>query len=166
MDARTGEMTAVRARPRLGQWLALAVPGGLLLGALGSQHLGGLAPCEMCFWQRWAHLAAVAIAGASFLLPRGVARAATLLAALAIAVSGAIGLFHAGVEQGWWEGLTSCATTASGQTADELLKSIMAAPVIRCDQIAWSFLGLSMAALNALISLFAAGGIAWLIAKR
>lgn len=166
MDARSGHLTAVRTGPsRLVQWLAVAVPGGLLLGALGSQVLGGLAPCEMCYWQRWPHLAAVGIALLSFAMPRQ-ARALTLLAALAIAVSGAIGLFHAGVEQGWWEGLTTCSTVATGATPDELLKSIMATPLIRCDQIPWSFLGLSLAAWNAVISLSSAGAIAWLTLKR
>jgi disulfide bond formation protein DsbB len=119
----------------------------------------------MCFWQRWPHLAAVALAGLSFVRPR-VARPLVLLAALAIAVSGAIGLFHAGVEQGWWEGLTTCSSVATGATPDELLKSILATPLIRCDQIAWSFLGLSLAAWNALISLSFAGAIAWLTLKR
>jgi disulfide bond formation protein DsbB len=145
--------------------LALAVPGGLLLGALGSQHLGGLNPCEMCLWQRWPHLAAVALAGLSLLVPRP-ARPLVWLAALAIAASGAIGLFHAGVEQGWWEGLTTCSTVATGATPEELLKSIMATPLIRCDQIAWSFLGLSLATWNAVISFTAAGAIAWLKLKH
>ncbi|NJC05223.1 disulfide bond formation protein DsbB [Sphingomonas kaistensis] len=166
MDARTGDLAAVRGRSlRLAQWLALAVPGSLLLGALGSQHLGGLNPCEMCLWQRWPHLAAVVLAGLSLVAPR-LARPLTWLAALAIASSGVIGLFHAGVEQGWWEGLTTCSTVATGATPEELLKSIMATPLIRCDQIAWSFLLLSLAAWNALISLLSTGAILWLTQKR
>ena len=166
MDAATGSITASRnGSARLAQWLGILVPGGHRDGALGSQHLGGLAPCEMCYWQRWPHWAALAIGGLSFFLPRQ-ARLLTLLAAVAIAVSGAIGVFHAGVEQGWWEGLTSCATTTRGGSAEEVLKSILAAPLIRCDQVQWTFLGLSMAAWNALISLTAAGGIAWLTLKR
>lgn len=166
MDARTGTLASRSdSRLRLAQWLALAVPGGLLLGALSSQHLGGLVPCEMCMWQRWPHLAAVVLAGLSLAVPR-LARPLTLLAALAIAVSGAIGIFHAGVEQGWWEGLTTCSTVATGATPDELLKSIMATPLIRCDQIQWTFLGLSLAAWNGLISLLSAGAILWLKQKR
>jgi disulfide bond formation protein DsbB len=165
MDARTGDLALRVGLPRLAQWLALAVPGSLLLGALGSQHLGGLNPCEMCLWQRWPHLAAVALAGLSFFVPR-LARPLTRLAAIAIAVSGAIGAFHAGVEQGWWEGLTTCSTVATGATADELLKSILATPLIRCDQIAWSFAGLSLAAWNAILSLSAAGAILWLSRKH
>jgi disulfide bond formation protein DsbB len=166
MDALTGHLAGSRdRRVRLAQWLGVAVPGGLLLGALASQHLGGLHPCEMCLWQRWPHLAAILLAGLSLVLPPA-ARPLTLLAALAIAVSGAIGLFHAGVEQGWWQGLTTCSTVATGATPEELLKSIMAAPLIRCDQIAWSFLGLSLAAWNALLSLLSAGTILWLNQKR
>jgi disulfide bond formation protein DsbB len=141
------------------------VPGGLLAGALGSQHLGGLNPCEMCYWQRWPHWAALAIGGLSFFLPRQ-ARALTLLAALAIAVSGAIGLFHAGVELGWWEGLTACTNNVAAGSPDQLLKNILATPIVRCDQVQWSLFGLSMAGWNALISLTSAGVIAWLTLKR
>ena len=166
MDARTGDLTAVGATvPRLAQGLALAVPGALLLGALGSEYVGGLHPCEMCLWQRWPHLAAVALAGLSFVVT-GRARALTLLAAVAIAASGGLGLFHAGVEQGWWEGVTSCAATARGASPEELLKAILATPLVRCDQIPWSFLGLSLAGWNVLISLSSAGAIAWLTLKR
>ena len=75
--------------------LALAVPLALMIGAWGSQYIGGLSPCEMCIWQRWPHLAAIAIAVLAFALPR---REIVALAAIAILVSGAIGAFHAGVE--------------------------------------------------------------------
>ena len=166
MDARIGQIGSRSDRAlRLAQWLSVLVPGGLLAGALGSQHIGGLHPCEMCYWQRWPHWAALALGGLSFFLPAR-ARPLTLLAALAIAVSGAIGVFHAGVEAGWWEGLTACSTVAAGASPDELLKSILATPLVRCDQVQWAFLGLSMAAWNAFISLFSAGAIAWLTLKR
>ena len=166
MDARTTSLGVVAdGRLRLAQWLALALPGALLLGALGSQLIGGLVPCEMCMWQRWPHLVAIGFALLSFGAKRQ-ARAAVWVAALAIAVSGAIGVFHAGVEAGWWQGLTACSTTAAGATPDELLKSILATPLVRCDQVQWSFAGLSLAAWNAIISLFSVGVITWLTAKR
>ena len=145
--------------------LALLVPAALLAGALGSQYLGGLHPCEMCHWQRWPHYAALALAAAAFALPRA-ARPLAALAALAILVSGAIGAYHAGVELGVFEGMTSCSTTATGATAADLLRSIMNTPVIRCDQVQFAFLGISMAGWNALISLASGGLILWLLSRR
>src|SRR5438046_9748253 len=72
--------------------LPLALPGG----AFGSQYLGGLYPCEMCWWQRYAHFAALIFAVPAFFLPvdSRASRMLVLLAALAIAVSGAIGVYH------------------------------------------------------------------------
>jgi disulfide bond formation protein DsbB len=84
-----------------------------------------------------------------------------LLAALAIAVSGAIGVYHAGVELHIFQGFTTCTATASGGSTADLFKQIAGAPLIRCDQVQWSFLGISMAGWNAIISLFGAAAIAW-----
>jgi len=155
------------SRPALARLIALLLPLGLLGGALGSQYLGGLVPCEMCYWQRWPHAAAIALAALAFTAPAeaGRSRALTRLAASAIAISGAIGVYHAGVELGIFEGLTTCTSTASGATTAELLKSIMNAPLVRCDQVQFAFLGISMAGWNALLSLGGAALIAWLTFK-
>jgi disulfide bond formation protein DsbB len=135
--------------------IALLLPAALLGGALGSQYLGGLIPCEMCMWQRWPHAAAIVLAALAFTAPAesGRSRTLTLLAALAIAVSGAIGVYHAGVEAKIFEGFTTCTSTASGATTAELLKQITHAPLIRCDQVQFRFLGISMAGWNAILSL-------------
>ena len=155
------------SRPALGRLIALLLPLGLLGGAMGSQYLGGLVPCEMCYWQRWPHAAAIALAALAFTAPAPAdrSRTLTLLAAAAIAVSGAIGVYHAGVELGIFEGLTTCTSTASGATTADLLKEIMKAPLVRCDQVQFSFLGISMAGWNALLSLGGAAAIAWLTLK-
>ena len=145
--------------------LALFVPAALLAGAYGSQHLGGLHPCEMCYWQRWPHFAAVAFALLSF-ATRGAAdrgRSFVWLAALAMLVSGGIGVYHAGVEAGIFEGLTQCST--SGGSGD-ILADIMATPLIRCDEVQFSFLGISMAGWNAILSIGFALLIAWLSLRR
>ena len=130
--------------------IALAVPGALLGGALLSQYVGRLYPCELCWWQRYPHAVAILLALGAMLSPLTAprTRALTLLAALAIAVSGAIGVFHAGVEYGWWEGLTTCTTTGAIS-----LEDIMAVPLVRCDQVQWSLAGISLAGFNALLSL-------------
>tara|TARA_R110002072_G_scaffold181232_19_gene337411 strand:+ start:23079 stop:23564 length:486 start_codon:yes stop_codon:yes gene_type:complete len=143
---------------RLARQLALGIPALLLGGAYISEYGFGLHPCEMCWWQRWPHFAAIALALLSLRAPRGGLWVA--LAALAILVSGAIGGFHAGVEYGWWEGLTGCATIVP-QDGVSALDSIMNAPMIRCDEAPWSLLGVSLAGWNFIIS--TVGGLAILI---
>ena len=154
--------------PVLARILALLLPLGLLTGAMGSQYIGGLNPCEMCYWQRWPHAAAIGLAALAFTAPAASrpARSFVLLAASAIALSGSIGVYHAGVELGIFEGFTTCAITASATSQDDLLKQIMGAPLVRCDQVQWSFLGLSMAAWNAVLSLGGASLIAFLTLRR
>lgn len=126
----------------------------LLLGALGLQFFSGLAPCPMCIWQRWPHLLAALVAVLAVTVLWRHRRALSVAGLGIMAVSAGLGLFHAGVEQGWWTGLDSCtAPSAAGRSAEELLADIMAAPVVRCDEIPWSLLGLSMAAWNAVASL-------------
>nr|WP_246566972.1 disulfide bond formation protein B [Gemmobacter fulvus] len=146
--------------------MVLIASGGsaaLLLGALGFQYLGGLAPCPLCILQRWPHLAAVLI-GALALWLGG--RLLPLLGALAALTTAGIGLFHAGVELKWWEGLQSCSSgSIAGLSAADLLDpSKDIAAVVRCDAIAWQMFGLSMAGWNMVISLGLA--LVWLAAAR
>jgi disulfide bond formation protein DsbB len=152
---RTGNAEAARL-------LALLLPLGLLAGALGSQYIGGLHPCEMCYWQRWPHGAAILLAALAFKAPASSprSRSLTLLAAAGIAISGAIGVYHAGVEAGIFEGFTTC-TTTRGMT----LQDIVNAPLVRCDQVQWSLFGISMAGWNGLLSLTGAALIAALLLK-
>lgn len=144
--------------------IAVLLPTALIAGALTSQYVGGLYPCEMCHWQRWPHYAAIAIALLSFAAPRPGVRPLVLLAALAVAISGAIGVFHAGVEYHWWQGITACSSTirGSGGSAADMLSRIMKAPVVRCDVAQWRFAGISLAGYNALCSLGGAAAILWL----
>lgn len=124
----------------------------LLLGALFFQYIGGLAPCALCIMQRWPHLAAVVIL-ALWLATRW--RFLPWLGALAALTTAGIALFHVGVEQGWWDYISSCTQgSLAGESAASLLPGSGAevAPPVRCDRIAWEFLGLSMAACNAIAS--------------
>ena len=146
---------------RQAQWLALGAPALLLAGAYVSQYGFGLYPCEMCWWQRYPHFAAVALALVSF-----VARPKPLwigLAALAILASGLIGAFHAGVEYGWWQGVTGC-TNPIDNSGGDALAAIMNAPLIRCDVAPWTLAGISLAGFNALISVISAVAIFALLA--
>ena len=151
---------------RLAQRLALGVPALLLAGAYVGQYGFGLYPCEMCWWQRYAHMAALPFAALALMAGPDRVRA-LVLAALAIAVSGAIGFYHAGVELDYFEGFTQCTSGAAGGSAADLLRDVFARPLVRCDDIQWSFLGVSMAGWNAILSLSAALLILWLsLSKR
>ncbi len=155
------------ARLSAGRWLALLVPAALLAGAWGAQLIGGLYPCEMCHWQRWPHYAALAVAAAAFFVPPRPARALVLLAALLVALSGVIGVLHAGVEYHWWQGFTGCTSTVdlAGLSAIERLNAIMHAPLVRCDAPQWTLAGISLAGFNAILSLLGAATIAWLAGR-
>jgi disulfide bond formation protein DsbB len=128
---------------------------GMLGGALYFQYVVGLAPCEMCHWQRWPHIASIVVgllAFASFARPR-VAATFAVLAVAALAVTSAIGAFHAGVELHWWQGPQTCTgTIPRGLSADELKKYLFGAKMVRCDDIVWSLWGISMAGWNAVLS--------------
>jgi disulfide bond formation protein DsbB len=143
--------------------LALLIPAALLAGAWGFQLIGHLYPCEMCHWQRWPHYAALPIALLAFVpgMPR---RPLVALAAIAIAVSGAIGVAHAGVEYHWWQGFTPCTSTLS--SGGDTLTAIMTAPVVRCDAPQWTFAGISLAGFNAIVSLGGALVILVLLTRR
>ena len=160
---RSGGLSAAAAA----RLIALLLPMALLGGALGSQYLGGLHPCEMCYWQRWPHAAAILFAGLAFTSPAESPRSSnlTLLAALGIAVSGVIGVYHAGVEAKIFEGFTQCTALGKGLSNADLLKQITHAPLVRCDDVQFRFLGISMAGWNAILSLGGASLISILTLK-
>ena len=144
---------------------AAAGSAGLLLAALAFEHLGGMAPCPLCIWQRWPHLAAVVAGGLALAVPGAVV---PLMGAGAALTTAGIGAYHTGVERQWWEGPQACAGPADigALTPEQLLEQIMAAPVVRCDEVPWEMFGLSMASWNAIASLGLAGLWLWAVLRR
>ena len=134
----------------------------LLAGAYGFQYFGNLAPCEMCWWQRYALMATAGLAALS-LATRSRGLAAASIAALL--VNAGIAVFHAGVEQHWWQGITACAAPMVTGTTAEVIGAMMAQPLVRCDAIAWSLLGVSMAGWDALVSLAIGGLASWRLTR-
>lgn len=139
--------------------LAVLVPAALLGGAYISQYGFGLFPCEMCWWQRYPHFAALALGLAAFAVKPG--RPLLVLAGLAIITSGLIGGFHAGVEYGWWEGITSCTATGPASAALDFSTQVVA-----CDIPQWTLFGISLAGFNFLISLVGGAAVVALAAYR
>lgn len=130
--------------------LAAGGSAALLLGALGFQYIGEMAPCKLCYWQRYPHAAAAGIGILALIIPGAVLPYLGALAALATA---GVGAYHTGVERGWWEGPTTCTSgPIGGLSPDQLMEQIMAAPLVRCDEVPWEMLSLSMATWNAIAS--------------
>jgi len=143
------------------RWIALLLPLALMAGALGSQYLGHLVPCEMCMYQRYPHYAAIVAAALAILLRRTpLTLPLTMLAGLLILVSGGIGVYHAGGEYHWWSLPQHCSGQATGHGAD-FLKSLLAQPLVRCDTPQWTLFGISLAGFNAIISIL--GGLTVLV---
>jgi disulfide bond formation protein DsbB len=145
------------------QLLLLATLGSaaLLAGAFVFQAFG-YAPCHLCVLQRWPHAAAIVIGALALALGWRLLPYLGAAAALATAV---LGVYHTGVERHWWQGPTTCTSgSVSGVDPKELLDQILAAPIVRCDEVAWQLLGLSMASWNALASLVLV--FIWIAAAR
>tara|TARA_B100000575_G_scaffold274545_1_gene258341 strand:+ start:3805 stop:4281 length:477 start_codon:yes stop_codon:yes gene_type:complete len=123
----------------------------LLTAAFGFEYLGGFAPCELCLWQRWPHAGVIVfcLMGTTGVLRSG---SAFLMIALCAVFTAVIAGYHVGVEQQLWRGPTSCSGASTAMSASDLLDSLLATPVVRCDEIAWSFANISMAGWNMLFS--------------
>ena len=132
--------------------MCAAISASLYAGALWFQYVGGLMPCSMCLWQRWPHIIIVLLAVIALFvrMPRLVLTAIVLTAATSVILAA----YHAGVEWQLWSGPGGCtASLTNNGDLTSLTESLLATPVVRCDEVAWSFLGLSMAGWNSLFSL-------------
>lgn len=143
----------------------------VLGAALLSQYVGGLEPCVLCLYQRvpyiltivlsGAVLAIVAFAGSQILLTP--VRSVLVVCAILFLIGAGIAAYHVGVEQGWWRGTEACSgPDLNSLTATELREHLLKAPIIRCDEVAWSAFGISMAGYNFIVSLLFAGSSLWL----
>ena len=143
--------------------LALLLSVGVILTALGFEHLGGYAPCPLCLMQRYAYYAGIPLLFLALVLLAtdrpGLARLIFAAVALGFLANAGLGVYHAGAEWKLWQGPATCAAASGDLTtnAGSLLQDLQRVQVIRCDEAAWRFLGLSFAGWNVLISLFLSG---------
>jgi disulfide bond formation protein DsbB len=129
-----------------------------ILGAWYFQYVLGFAPCPLCLEQRLPYyivipLSLLLMIAAIVRAPRALIIVGFLAIIAAMLSSAALGAYHAGVEWRWWPGPSDCSGPISDFTAKPLLDQLRTMRVVRCDEAAWRFLGLSLAGYNALISL-------------
>ena len=154
------KLTLARTQPAAAAAAAIAAIGlAAILGAYFFQFVMGLPPCPLCLEQRYAYYFCIPLAAMILLgLSVGSSRKVLLLALLAIAVAmlwnAGLGVYHSGVEWKWWPGPQDCSGTVPNfSTGGSLIDQMNKAKVVRCDEAAWRFLGLSLAGYNVLISL-------------
>lgn len=141
-----------RSLPALLAFACLAALGT----ALASQYWGGLYPCVLCIYQRYAYGTALVLAALAFLTAGSALARRVLLAltGLAFAAGSAIAAFHVGVEQKWWQGTAACHAPQlpPGATVDEMRDILLNQPFAPCDVVPWELFGISMAGFNVLAS--------------
>ena len=144
--------------------LAAAGSLALLLGAFAFQ-VAGYAPCKLCIWQRWPH--GVAVGAGAIVVFAGPLLLLGVIGALAAATAAGLGVYHTGVERGWWEGPSSCSgggDALAGMSGADLLSTDIVETVVMCDEVAWAFAGLSMASWNVVFSILLAA--LWVMALK
>jgi disulfide bond formation protein DsbB len=126
----------------------------LILGSAFAFQLAGYPPCELCWWQRYPYMAIMGVTLVALAVKAIPEKFVLLLLAALFLTDAGIAGFHVGVEQRWWEGLSTCSSFVDlSDNLNDAVDAIMNAPLIRCDEIAWSLFGISMAGYNMLIAL-------------
>ncbi len=130
----------------------------MLGGAYGFEYIGGLYPCDLCWPQRYAHMAVIIFASFALFLRKKAPDKwirFKIMTLFSYAVSVGYSGYHAGVEQKWWEGPDSCTLQAGGDnmSAEQFFQDLGSVTFVRCDDIPWDLFGISMAGYNFLISL-------------
>lgn len=123
---------------------------GPLAYALYSQYFLGLEPCPLCLYQR---VPFVVVGVIGVLIWRGIAiRKLLAMGGAVFLVGAAIAAYHVGVEQHWWASAVCSGGASVQMTTQDLLAGLNQAAEKPCDQVDWTFLGLSMASWNVLYS--------------
>ena len=146
-------------------WLVTLAATAIIATALASEIFGGLVPCALCLQQRIPYYIAVPVLVLMLLANDKAPPALLGLVGLVFAVGAGLAGYHAGVEYGWWEGLSACSNPVATGSADPL-EAVFAAPLVRCDEVQWSLFSISLAGWNFLISTVSALTVLVLTARK
>jgi disulfide bond formation protein DsbB len=166
-------MVAMLQAPRATGATILAASFAILGATFALQYLAALEPCPLCVYQRYPYavtlgLSAVALAltGRTPLAGPYFGPALTALCGIAFTAGAGIAAYHVGVEQGWFQASKACTSPAFGSAdIEDMMAQLKATPVARCDQVAWSLFGVSLAGYN-LIASAALAGLSFTAAAR
>jgi disulfide bond formation protein DsbB len=137
----------------------------LLLLAVSLQRLLQLSPCDLCIHARYVYVAAALSALLGFCYPKK-ARVYLLLCGSIYVASAGLAIFHSGIELQLWQGFSSCSSSITATTIEQLRAALAAVPIVRCDAVQWQLFGLSMANYNAVLSLVFAGHCLYFLLRR
>jgi len=133
----------------------------ILGAAYAFEYLGGFVPCELCWWQRYVYMAVIPLGLLAIVTdrPSGGGSPKRLLALIGFLflIGAGIAGYHFGVEQKWWQGPTTCSSVNLEGSLDDMFRSVMAMPIVRCDSVEWTLFGLSMSGYNFILSMLLAG---------
>ena len=133
-----------------------AISLSMILFVLISEYVFGFAPCSLCLIQRYPHML-IAITSVWLIFFRTHNFFFYPVNTLVMALSIILASYHVGVEQSIFQGPQSCSTSnlslVSEKSAEELLKEILNTSAVRCNEVTWSFMGLSMATWNLILSI-------------
>jgi disulfide bond formation protein DsbB len=152
-----GVIDLVLPPTQVGRALWIAIVAAATLVAVWTFQFYGVTPCELCHAERYAFYAGAPLTAlAAYLASRsmhGAARALFAILALIFLANAGLAIYHVGVEQHWWAGPTACTGSLSGPVdVNDLVKSLDAARIVRCDEVQLRILGLSLAGWNGVLS--------------
>ena len=126
-----------------------------LVLAFSFEYIGGLEPCSLCIYQRIPHGLAISLCLVTILfrLPPSSAVWIFIILILTFIVGAVIAFFHVGVEQQFWPGTQGCGSKIEATSVEAFRLKLLEQPMVRCDEIAWSLLGISMAGYNFILSI-------------
>ena len=164
-DGQKGLVAVSENRALLATYVVLGASVATILGAWGFEHIGGLAPCALCYTQRYFYYTAIPLCVALVALAHAADRPSLLKLGLVVCglilLGGAgVAAYHAGIEYHWWKGPETC-TGGAGLSDGSALPDLQNLNVVMCDKAAWTLFGISMAGYNVPISLALAGIAFW-----
>ena len=141
-------------KPNVANYLVGLASCLVLATAYAFEYLANLQPCVLCIYQRIPYAVAIGLMLVAAILRKNSQFNLFLFIATSVvfAIGSAIAIFHIGIEQHLWQGTPECGNFMETDSVEALRKQLLAQPIVRCDEVAWSLFGISMTGYNFLIS--------------